>query len=48
MTERILQRPGAAALRYWDDGGKRPPVMLIHGADGTTIHGVNTERKLKS
>lgn len=38
MTERMLQRPGAPALRYWDDGGERPPVMLIHGvgADGTS------------
>ena len=38
MTERMLQRPDAPALRYWDDGGDRPPVMLIHGvgADGTS------------
>jgi pimeloyl-ACP methyl ester carboxylesterase len=38
MTERMLQRPDAPALRYWDDGGEQPPVMLIHGvgADGTT------------
>lgn len=38
MTERMLQRAGAPALRYWDDGGDRPPVMLIHGvgADGTS------------
>ena len=36
MTERMLQRPKAPALRYWDEGGDRPPVMLIHGvgADG--------------
>src|ERR1700722_12798514 len=38
MTERMLQRPDAPALRYWDDGGGRPPLMLIHGvgADGTS------------
>ena len=38
MTERTLQRPDAPALRYWDDGGERPPVLLIHGvgADGTS------------
>lgn len=38
MTERMLQRRGAPALRYWDDGGEKPPVMLIHGvgADGTS------------
>jgi len=38
MTERMLQRPDAPALRYWDDGGEKPPVMLIHGvgADGTS------------
>jgi (E)-2-((N-methylformamido)methylene)succinate hydrolase len=38
MTERMLRRPGAPALQYWDDGGERPPVMLIHGvgADGTS------------
>jgi (E)-2-((N-methylformamido)methylene)succinate hydrolase len=38
MTERMLQRSDAPALRYWDDGGERPPVMLIHGvgADGTS------------
>ena len=36
MTERMLQRPNAPALRYWDQGGDAPPVMLIHGvgADG--------------
>ena len=34
----MLQRPDAPALRYWDDGGEQPPVMLIHGvgADGTS------------
>jgi 3-oxoadipate enol-lactonase len=34
----MLQRADAPALRYWDDGGDRPPVMLIHGvgADGTS------------
>ena len=38
MTERMLQRPGAPALRYWDEGGEGPPAMLIHGvgADGTS------------
>ncbi len=38
MSERMLQRPGPPALRYWDDGGERPPVVLIHGvgADGTS------------
>jgi pimeloyl-ACP methyl ester carboxylesterase len=38
MIERMLQRPDAPALRYWDDSGERPPVMLIHGvgADGTS------------
>jgi hypothetical protein len=38
MTERMLQRSDAPELRYWDDGGERPPVMLIHsvGADGTS------------
>jgi 3-oxoadipate enol-lactonase len=38
MTERMLRRPGAPVLRYWDDGSDRPPVMLIHGvgADGTS------------
>jgi pimeloyl-ACP methyl ester carboxylesterase len=36
MTERMLQRPDAPALRYWDDGGESPPTLLIHGvgADG--------------
>src|SRR6516162_8147150 len=34
----ILERPGGPALRYWDDGDEKPPVMLIHGvgADGTS------------
>jgi (E)-2-((N-methylformamido)methylene)succinate hydrolase len=34
----MLQRTGAPALQYWDDGGGRPPVILIHGvgADGTS------------
>jgi pimeloyl-ACP methyl ester carboxylesterase len=38
MKERMLARKGAPALRYWDDGSERPPVMLIHGvgADGTS------------
>jgi hypothetical protein len=38
MTERMLQRPGAPALRYWDNDGERPPVVLIHGvgADDTS------------
>ena len=38
MSEQSLQRRDAPALRYWDDGGDRPPVMLIHGvgADGTS------------
>jgi 3-oxoadipate enol-lactonase len=38
MSEQTLQRQDAPALRYWDDGGDRPPVMLIHGvgADGTS------------
>jgi (E)-2-((N-methylformamido)methylene)succinate hydrolase len=38
MTERMLQRSDAPELRYWDDRGERPPVMLIHGvgADGTS------------
>jgi 3-oxoadipate enol-lactonase len=38
MTERTLQRLDTPALRYWDDGGAGPPVMLIHGvgADGTS------------
>jgi pimeloyl-ACP methyl ester carboxylesterase len=38
MSEQTLQRRDAPALRYWDDGGDRPPVMLIHGvgADGTS------------
>jgi pimeloyl-ACP methyl ester carboxylesterase len=38
MTERMLQRTDAPALRYWDEGGERAPVMLIHGvgADGTS------------
>jgi (E)-2-((N-methylformamido)methylene)succinate hydrolase len=38
MSEQTLRRSHAPALRYWDDGGARPPVMLIHGvgADGTS------------
>lgn len=38
MTERMLERREAPALRYWDEGGDQPPVMLIHGvgADGTS------------
>ena len=38
MTERMLDRNDAPALRYWDDESKKPPVMLIHGvgADGTS------------
>ena len=38
MTERMLRRERAPSLRYWDDGGAGPPVMLIHGvgADGTS------------
>jgi 3-oxoadipate enol-lactonase len=38
MTVRMLKRQDAPALRYWDDGGEKPPVMLIHGvgADGTS------------
>jgi 3-oxoadipate enol-lactonase len=38
MTERMLPRIGAPSLHYWDDGGDKPPVMLIHGvgADGTS------------
>jgi pimeloyl-ACP methyl ester carboxylesterase len=38
MTEGMLTRKDAPPLRYWDDGGERPPVMLIHGvgADGTS------------
>ncbi len=38
MTERMLSRENAPSLRYWDDGGDKPPVMLIHGvgADGTS------------
>lgn len=38
MSERMLQRVDAPALRYWDDGAHRPQVMLIHGvgADGTS------------
>jgi (E)-2-((N-methylformamido)methylene)succinate hydrolase len=38
MAERMLTRSDAPALRYWDAGGERPPVMLIHGvgADGTS------------
>ena len=38
MNPRMLERTGAPALRYWDDGGTEPAVMLIHGvgADGTS------------
>jgi 3-oxoadipate enol-lactonase len=38
MTEPMLPRKSAPSLRYWDDGGDKPPVMLIHGvgADGTS------------
>src|SRR5262245_44417939 len=38
MTEAMLHRVDAPILRYWDDGGERPPVLLIHGvgADGTS------------
>ena len=38
MTERMLRRPGAPTLRYWDGGGEKPPVVLIHGvgADGSS------------
>lgn len=38
MTERMLRRADAPVLRYWDEGGSAPPVMLIHGvgADGTS------------
>ena len=38
MTEHMLQRTDAPALRYWDDGGGHAPVMLIHGvgADATS------------
>ena len=38
MTEQMLQRENNPALRYWDDGGDGPPMMLIHGvgADGTS------------
>jgi (E)-2-((N-methylformamido)methylene)succinate hydrolase len=38
MTEWLLQRANGPDLRYWDDGGDKPPVMLVHGvgADGTS------------
>jgi len=38
MAERMLERNDAPTIRYWDAGGDRPPVMLIHGvgADGTS------------
>src|SRR5579872_3130511 len=38
MTEQMLQRQNTPTLRYWDDGGHGPAVMLIHGvgADGTS------------
>lgn len=38
MIARMLQRADAPALCYRDDGGDRPPVMLIHGvgADATS------------
>src|ERR1700736_545638 len=44
MTERMLQRTDAPALRYWDAGGDGPPVMLIHGvgADGTSWDQITT------
>lgn len=37
MTERMLQRANAPALRWWDEGSG-PVVMLVHGvgADGTS------------
>jgi (E)-2-((N-methylformamido)methylene)succinate hydrolase len=45
MTERMLQRRDAPALRYWDGGGEKPPVMLIHGvgADGTSWDAIAAE-----
>jgi len=38
MTERMLERNDAPTIWYWDDGGGKSPVMLIHGvgADGTS------------
>lgn len=38
MSELTLQRRDTPALRYWDDGGDRPRMMLIHGvgAEGTS------------
>jgi len=38
MIEQMLLRPEGPPIRYCDDGGERPPVMLIHGvgADGTS------------
>ncbi len=38
MTERMLERNDAPTIHYWDDGGDKPPVMLIHGvgADGAS------------
>jgi (E)-2-((N-methylformamido)methylene)succinate hydrolase len=38
VTEHVLQRADGPHLRYWDDGGDKPPVMLVHGvgADGTS------------
>jgi 3-oxoadipate enol-lactonase len=38
VTEQMLRRENGPILRYWDDGGDQPPMMLIHGvgADGTS------------
>src|SRR5262245_40561249 len=38
MSTWMLERQDAPALRYWNDGGTKPAVMLIHGvgADGTS------------
>jgi (E)-2-((N-methylformamido)methylene)succinate hydrolase len=38
MPERTLDRPNGPPLHVWDDGGEKPPVVLIHGvgADGTS------------
>jgi 3-oxoadipate enol-lactonase len=45
MTERMLPRKDAPALKYWDTGGDRPPVMLIHGvgADGKSWDQIATD-----